>query len=170
MADYDDQIRLHREFLKDSVRRSFDFARTDQNRGAPPPPVEKPCAPGAALLRLPAPDGLDAVCGASLLSVLRSRRSVRRYAPTPLSLEEVALLLWATQGITERHGDYATLRPVPSAGGRHPFETYLYAQRVAGVTPGLYRYLPVEHALVLVFEIPEFPRRVAQATFGQRFI
>jgi len=46
MADFEAMIRLHREFLKDSIRTKFDFARTDQNRGVRPPPVEKPYPPG----------------------------------------------------------------------------------------------------------------------------
>ena len=40
------------------------------------------------------------------------------------------------------------MRTVPSAGARHAFETYLYLQRVEGLAPGLYRFLPLEHALV----------------------
>lgn len=170
MADFEALIRLHREFLKDSIRKTFDFAQADQNRGVSPPPVEKPYPPGAVTLPLPGPERFDEVCKASLLSVLRSRRSVRQYSDAPLSLDEFALLLWATQGVTDRRGDFATLRPVPSAGARHAFETYVYAQRVEGVPPALYRYLPVEHELLFDFEVSDFPRRVAQATFGQRFI
>ena len=64
--------------------------------------------------------------------------SIRRYAHTPLSLEELAFLLWATQGVTERHGDEATFRPVPSAGARHAFETYLYCRRVEKLEEGIY--------------------------------
>lgn len=170
MADFDALVRLHREFLKDSIRKKFDFATTDQNRGVPPPPVEKPCPPGAPTLALPGPERFEEVCRASLLSVLQSRRSVRQYSEAPLSLGELALLLWATQGVTELRGACATLRPVPSAGARHAFETYVYAQRVEGLPSGLYRYLPVEHALVFEFEVSDFPRRVALATLGQRFI
>ena len=170
MAEFEELIRLHRAFLKDSIRKKFDFAQADQNRGVKPPPLEKPYSPAAQTLALPGPERFDEVCRASLLSVLRSRRSVRQYSDAPFSLDELALLLWATQGVAERQGNYATLRPVPSAGARHAFETYIYAQRVQGVAPALYRYLPVEHRLLFEFEVSEFPRRVSQATFGQRFI
>jgi SagB-type dehydrogenase family enzyme len=45
----------------------------------------------------------------------------------------------------------ATLRTVPSGGARHPFETYLmvFPNRVEGLDYGLYRYLPLQHALIL---------------------
>ena len=42
----------------------------------------------------------------------------------------------------------AQLRTVPSGGGMHPFETYLVVHNVAGLEPGLYRYLAIEHQLL----------------------
>ena len=39
---------------------------------------------------------------------------------------------------------------MPSAGGCHPFETYLLVNRVAGLEPGLYRYLSLEHKLLFL--------------------
>ena len=32
----------NRYFLKDSIRKTIDFSKTDQSRRLPPPPVEKP--------------------------------------------------------------------------------------------------------------------------------
>jgi SagB-type dehydrogenase family enzyme len=37
---------------------------------------------------------------------------------------------------------------VPSAGALHPFETRIVVNRVSGLEPGIYRYLPLDHALV----------------------
>ncbi len=75
---------------------------------------------------------------------------------TPLSLEEISFLLWATQGVKSIIMDgYATRRTVPSGGSRHPFETYLAVQRVDDLTAGLYRYLAIEHKLLLLKQDPD---------------
>lgn len=84
--------------------------------------------------------------------VLLKRRTARNYdLQVFLSLEELSWLLWTSQGIksySEKAG--ITTRNVPSAGSRHPFETYLAVQRVDTLTPGLYHYIAQKHALELV--------------------
>jgi len=35
------ELERSRDFLKDRLRKRIDFSRTDQNRGIPPPPIEK---------------------------------------------------------------------------------------------------------------------------------
>lgn len=72
-----------------------------------------------------------------VFEVLRARRSKRAFLDEPLSLEQLNLLLWSSQGITGDKGDYQ-LRTAPSSGALYPIETYLFAQRVAGLEPGLY--------------------------------
>ncbi len=166
----DDLIRLHRQWLKDSIRKAVDWSSTDQSRGIPPPPPQKPVPPGALPVALPGPDRFEAVCDASLLRILRIRRSLRRYADIPLSLEELAFLLWATQGVTGRPGEAATYRPVPSAGARHAFETYLYCRKVETLKEGIYRYLPLEHSLLFEFAERDLTTRITESCFGQRFV
>ena len=39
---------------------------------------------------------------------------------------------------------------MPSGGARHPFETYLYIDRVPSLSPGLYRFLGINHQLTCV--------------------
>ncbi len=84
-----------------------------------------------------------------LLDVLTKRRTLRRYDETvALSLEELSYLLKYTQGVREIDEKRSlTNRFVPSAGSRHPFETFLLIQRVTGIAPGLYRYIAQRHAL-----------------------
>ena len=166
----DDLIRIHRQWLKDSIRKSVDWSSTDQSRGIPPPPPQKPVPPGALPIPLPGPDRFEAVCDAGLLRILKSRRSLRRYADIPLALEELAFLLWATQGVTGRPDKAATFRPVPSAGARHAFETYLYCRKVESLKEGIYRYLPLEHSLLFEFAERGLAARITEACFGQRFV
>lgn len=165
----DDRIRSHREWLKDTIRKAVDWSATGQARGLPPPSVQKPISPGAKTLPLPGPERFEKVCRAGLLEVFRKRRSLRRFTDRPLALEELSFLLWATQGVTERHGDLATLRPVPSAGARHAFETYLYCRKVETLPEGIYRYLPLPHRLLFEFTEEDLPARITEACFGQRF-
>ncbi len=91
-------------------------------------------------VRLPEPkvDGKLSVEAAILL-----RRSVRRYAGDPLTLGEVAQLLWAAQGVTDASG----YRAAPSAGALYPLEVDVLCGRVEGLEPGVYRYSPKAHSL-----------------------
>jgi len=61
---------------------------------------------------------------------------------------------------------------VPSAGNRHPFETYLCILNVADFEPGIYRYLPLEHELLFEFGYgsrQELAEKIGIATLGQFF-
>ena len=86
-----------------------------------------------------------------LLYAIAKRQSHRKFNNDPLSLTELAFLLWATQGVRERINEAAVLRSVPSAGCRHPFETYLAVERVEGLDGGVYRYLPLDLSLIHIF-------------------
>ena len=41
---------------------------------------------------------------------------------------------------------------------------------ITGLEPAIYRYLPVEHQLVLVRAVPDLGARIAQAALGQAFV
>ena len=168
--DTDELTRLHREFLKDSVRLRFDFSTTAQSRGIAPPPLQKPYPAGARTVALPGPEFFGNLGAASLFSLLQRRRSSRRFTDEPFSLPELAFLLWATQGVTSRPGPAVTLRTVPSAGARHAFETYLYCRRVEGLEEGIWRYLPLEHRLLFEFTEPSLGAHISAACLGQRFV
>ncbi len=93
------------------------------------------------------------------------RRSVRRYFRTPLSLEDLALLLFAAQGITGEVGRYL-LRTAPSAGALYPIETYLCVNRVEGLPPGLY-HLEVQDFVLEELALGEFGEALAEASLSQ---
>jgi SagB-type dehydrogenase family enzyme len=156
-----------RRILKSDRWEEWRQSETDQKKGVPPLPSEKPCPPGAQMIDLAAPESL-ALGEMPLREAIRRRRSRRRFAGKALSLDELAFLLWATQGISRVMPESAaSLRTVPSGGARHPFETYLLINQVEGLTPGLYRYLPLEHKLCVLRLDTGLASRVDEACFGQ---
>jgi SagB-type dehydrogenase family enzyme len=98
---------------------------------------------------LPLPKDL---AGDPFSRVLLARRTWRRFGRQPLSLEALGTLMWLTFGAQKLMdlgaAGRAMLRTSPSAGARHPLEAYVVVRNVAGVTPGLYHYAPIDHRLV----------------------
>jgi SagB-type dehydrogenase family enzyme len=161
----------YRYFLKDTIRKSIDFRTTDQHKGIQVPPVEKPYDSDADRIQLPFPDQwTQKIEKKDLIAAISNRRSRRRFTSERLSMDELAFLLWATQGIRQPAGGNLAYRTVPSAGARHSFETYLFVMRVEGIQPGLYRYLPVSNELLFVSEVGNMERRLAHACLGQAFV
>lgn len=165
-----DLLRVYRDFLKDTVRLEMDFSQTDQSRGVPPPPIEKPYPPDAERIDLPRLGQWQSVGEIDLAEAIARRQSHRRFRREPLALDEIAFLLWATQGIRQVMRPGVALRTVPSAGARHALETYLLVQNVRGLEAGVYRYLPLEHQLLVVSAPQSLAERIVPATLGQRFI
>lgn len=107
--------------------------------------------------------------------VLEARRSVRKYASDPISLEQLGEFLYralriqhlmthyapvnlATSGnpaVGEWNGDpnsplvpvELVLRPTPAGGALHELETYVVVNRCQGLASGLYWYDPLHHRL-----------------------
>jgi len=161
----------NRFFLKDHIRQQVDFSQTAQHRGIPAPPLQKPCPPGVPRIALP--DGAAALARLARMPVgeaIARRESVREFAPAPFSLEELAALLWATQGVRRVLSPACALRTVPSAGARHAFETYLAVSRVEGLPPGLYRYLPFDGQLAQMALDSRIGLKAASACLGQDFV
>ncbi len=157
-----------RYFLTDRIREEVNFHCTRQSAGLAPPPPQKPAQPGSRIIPLPSRHEWSAgTC--DLQTAIAHRESHRRFTDEQLSLEELAFLLWATQGIRTVLHEAAVLRTVPSAGCRHPFETYLGVLRVAGLEPGLYRYLPLDHALAHERVVPGLSASLTAACRGQAF-
>jgi SagB-type dehydrogenase family enzyme len=156
-----------RASLKSDRWEEWRQGETDQRKGLPPLPPQKPIHKGAALIDLPAPEGL-ALGEMPLAEAIRRRKSRRRYTGQPLTRDELSFLLWATQGTRQVTPESArSLRTVPSAGARHPLETYLLIQRVERLEAGLYRYLPLEHKLYLLHVDAALPEQVHEACLGQ---
>ncbi len=137
-----------------------------QSQQLPQPPLQLPLPADAPLIALPKPQDFSTPA-IDLFTAIVNRRSVRQYTDTPLTLEELAFLLWCTQGVKEVSPRGFTLRTVPSAGARHAFETVLLINSVQGVEPGLYRYACLEHALLDLAAGPDINERLTQACLGQ---
>ncbi len=121
--------------------------------------------PGAPRISLTRPKIED---GPSLWSCLQKRRSVRFFKDRPVSPDILSLLLWASQGITEREGGLE-LRAAPSAGALYPVETYVSAQNVDNLPAGIYHYDVAGHALERI-KTGNFGRELARAALDQNFL
>jgi SagB-type dehydrogenase family enzyme len=165
------RFEANRFFLKDAIRQQIDFSQTKQSQGLPAPPLQKPLP--ADVQKIDLPGGKDSLIKLGKLPVgeaIAFRESVRDYKKDPLTLEELAALLWATQGVRSVVSPETALRSVPSAGARHSFETYLIVNRVKNLPTGLYRYLPFEEKLAQLKLDEQIGRKAAAACFEQNFI
>jgi len=117
-----------------------------QKQGVPMPPIELPVDSSQELIDLPSGKDLQ-IENFDFVNLVEKRKSLRKYADEPITLEELAYLLWGTQGVKTVTDRPVSFRTVPSAGSRHPFETYLLVNQVSGIEPGLYRYLALSHQL-----------------------
>jgi SagB-type dehydrogenase family enzyme len=164
-----DLIHQYRLFLKDSIRKKIDFSGTDQNRGVPAPPIEKPYPPDAVKIDLPGPGRWNQIKGTDLISAIARRKSRRSYLKEPLTADELSFLLWATQGVRGRVTEGHAYRTVPSAGCRHAFETYLAVLNVETLAPGIYRYLPLSHQLIFLFAEDHLAEELVASVFWQPY-
>ncbi len=162
-------LEKYRYFLKDGVRLNIDFSQTDQSKGIPPPPIEKPFPSDSRRIDLVTKNEWQNIASLDLISALQNRKSYRHFRAEPLTLEELSFLLWATQGIRKILNAGTAFRTVPSAGCRHAFETYLCVLNVAGLEIGIYRYLPIEHQLLFEFSEEQLSDKIVAATLGQSF-
>jgi SagB-type dehydrogenase family enzyme len=95
-----------------------------------------------------------------LLDVIAARRSVRQFEATPVSDADIALMLWAAQGVTDESRGF---RAAPSAGALYPLELYV------ADADGLARYLPDTEELEQIDD-GDARRALAAASLAQGFV
>jgi SagB-type dehydrogenase family enzyme len=81
---------------------------------------------------------------------LRTRRTHRGFASSPLTAADVGTLLGATFGVqawVEAAEGRLALKTSPSGGARHSLEAYAWVRRVDGIDAGLYHYRGDDHVL-----------------------
>ncbi|MDH4265995.1 MAG: SagB/ThcOx family dehydrogenase [Deltaproteobacteria bacterium] len=103
--------------------------------------------------------------GPNFWQVLLKRRSIREYSDSPLPLEKLSNLLWATQGITDQPFS-SWYRTAPSAGALHPVDTYLVVNRLEGLGAGIY-FLHVQDFSLERKSQGDFSRQITQAALDQ---
>ena len=101
----------------------------------------------------------------SVEQTLQQRRSIRNYSDEPLTLAEISQLVWAAQGITSPEGQ----RTAPSAGALYPLELYLVVGNVNDLEPGIYKYKPEGHELLMILA-GDKRDKLAAAALSQSFI
>ena len=77
----------------------------------------------------------------SIEECLAGRRSIRSFTSDTLTPGQIAILLWAAQGITDTARGFRT---APSAGATYPLEAYLVTRQ------GIFLYHPTAHKITLV--------------------
>ncbi len=164
-------MKADREFLKSDRWEEWKKFETDQKKSIPAPPIQKPYGKEEVLINLVASEDLK-LGKMPLIDAINNRRSRRVFTGETLTLEELSLLLWVTQGISElvkqdNSKNMSSLRTTPSAGARHPFETYLLVNAVEGIPPGLYRYLPLEHKMCFMKANSNLIGQVHEACYRQ---
>lgn len=140
-----------------------------QSQGVEIPALELPLPENIEVLSLPGGKSLP-LEALDLAGLVEQRKSLRKYTQSALSLEELAFLLWGTQGIKSISKMPVTKRTVPSAGSRHAFETYLMINHVDGLEAGLYRYLAVTHQIARLPAITDFRQQLTEACLKQQHI
>ena len=142
----------------------------DQQKGIHRPDAVHPIS--GEIINLPAV-GVISKPDMSLTKALEQRRSLRDYSPMMLNQSELSFLLWSTQWVRDFRSTEkmeVAFRNVPSAGCRHPFETYLLINKVEGIKPGIYYYHPLKHGLILYKDDIDLAREVCAGTFDQEMV
>lgn len=103
--------------------------------------------------------------GMSVEEAIAKRRSIRDYAPRPMTTDKLSQVLWAAQGITDAEDGF---RAAPSAGALYPLELYISVREggVVEIQPGVYRYGADKHAITLIRSGDCSPQLEA-AAYGQ---
>ncbi|MCI0495688.1 SagB/ThcOx family dehydrogenase [candidate division KSB1 bacterium] len=154
------------EYFQEYTKYQYFFSPSEMSQGIAVPEAEKPIPPATHVTILPDPAKSFPDRTENLFDIMKARRSRRDYSDQPITLKQLAILLWSIQGVIESGNGYS-LRTSPSAGARHPLETYINLNRVEDQMPGLYRYSPFEHKLVQLSDDQKTSHQLAKACLGQ---
>lgn len=107
---------------------------------------------------------------APLFNTLKRRQSVRDFSGESISFSQLSRIVYYTWGEISHYKtrEFGLLlhKTSPSAGARHPVETYAVVNNVEGVSPGLYHYSVRDHSLELL-KAGNFKERCVAYSAGQ---
>ena len=70
----DDSIIMNRNFLKDDLRLVINFLYTDQNKGVPAPPIEKPPSAKQKIIKLSPPQNITDMKDIGLIQAIKKKK------------------------------------------------------------------------------------------------
>jgi SagB-type dehydrogenase family enzyme len=153
-----DRYQKETKYFRDSIGGSF----LDWDN-KPNPYKEYPDAKN--VVRLPLSSTQD---GPGIWEVLCRRRSERDFISSPITLQELSQLIFATQGVTAKREGYL-FRTAPSAGALYPVETYLLVNRVENLSGGLYHFNVLKNCLEMIRE-EDLAGQLTMAALGQPMV
>ena len=111
--------------------------------------------------------------GVMLEEAIAWRRSIREYKDEPITIENLSMLLWAAQGLTEfKYG----FRSAPSAGGTYPLEVYVsisgkgvLVNGAEYLPSGSYKYYGFDHSIKLI-KSGDVREDLAKASLNQEWV
>ena len=84
----------YRKYFKNQTLPGMTEMETDMMKRLPLPPIQKPHLAGAELIDLPPHEEIRGLSTLSLIDAIDGRESRRIYSDEPISLAELAFLLW----------------------------------------------------------------------------
>jgi SagB-type dehydrogenase family enzyme len=149
--------------------RDCEFATSAESEAAqqarmkddPPPPLRLSLQGGCTIINLP-----DPMADNALSALMAKRRTVRVPRDLAIPIKAVSDVLFAGVGVvgeTRNVTGVLPLKTTPSGGARNPYEAYLIARDVEGLTPGVYHYCGLKHVLQAVSNdvLPHFGSLIA---------
>ncbi|MFZ2955502.1 MAG: SagB/ThcOx family dehydrogenase [Candidatus Ozemobacteraceae bacterium] len=159
--------KVGKEFLQQT--RLANLSASAQEDGLPQPLLTcEPLGTGVAI-PLPSHENVHPTFP-KFYDLVTKRRSLREYNSMSVSSAELSYLLRCTQGVKKVVPGKATFRTVPSAGARHPMETFVLCNRVDEIPSGLYWYDAIEHRLKDFDIQPGIADQLAKACCEQNFV
>ncbi len=116
---------------------------------------------------IPLPDKIQTQ-PSDIWETFKKRRSERNFKSSPLETDQFYGLIFASQGVTQKHGDYL-LRTAPSAGALYPFETYIMVNRVEGIDTGIY-YLNIYKNHLMQLSDKNLSRQLSSSCLDQTMV